>query len=286
MMRLWFLGSLLLALNAFAASAPLPEKLLQQIGAEQQRVAAAIKHASTGQADKLYVSHRKNMENFIGRLSESEHDVLMNYLDKYFIYNEKIHEYKPTAAIVARQKRLAKYDLEYWDVGEGLADIRTIPKYYKERFSKKVSPVYRDYIELLAEHDKELVFNDAAIAIPWSQLGKRTADWENYLTKYPTGPEKRSARCAHLIYQEAFLVGADNTGITHDDAGQKLTKEVKNAWRQFSRAYPKSATTALIAQIQKAPPYNKRARDILEKQHKKQGITETVKSNCWQQVSL
>ena len=227
---------------------PKPDDLLAQFNWYRARAEHDLAGATPAQADALYVQFSADIDELLKTLTEREQKVLENYYD-YWTYDEKTDTHHPKPNIKKRVAELAAADLEYWYVGEGMAEVRPQADYYWKLFGKHVSPDYADFLRIEAEQNKTLVFNDAAIVISWAQLGKYVMDWEGFLQRHAKSKLATRARCLYGNYASAYLLGANNTPVRDYDT-KVLQPEVKAEWQRLRQQHPESPVAKLTLQAE------------------------------------
>lgn len=225
-------------------TAPKPDDLLAQFGWYRERVRHDLINATPTQADALYEQFRADITRLANTLNRREQAFLDDYAN-HWTYDEKTDTGHPDAELQQRSARLAAAGLEYWYIGEGMAEIRPLADYYRQLFGSRVSPDYADFLRIEAGQNQTLVFNnDAAVVISWERLGSYALDWENFLQKHGSSRLAPAARCHYARYAEAYLLGTDNTPVW-DDETQALLPEVKAEWQRLRRQHPDSTVARL-----------------------------------------
>ena len=141
--------------------------------------------------------------------------------------------------------------LVFFDEGEGIVSIRQQPDYFKNLFAGKVTPDVAEFIDLNANDDKKPVENDAAIIVPWAELGDRAFAWESFIKKYPDSAYAKEAKEQFQHYADSFLFGMDNTPVEAStnpdlkDVAQEYQK-IEKTWSDFAKAHPNSSLTPLF----------------------------------------
>jgi len=222
------------------------ERLINNLVALRQEIMAQLPGLNPQECNALFEKHLTDINSLIIKAENEEKYLLNNYYN-IVKYNETGLVYMPDW-VKNETHLLAKAKLEIWDIGEGIVEIRAIPDYYKDLFARYVTPDYRAYIILTAEENKMLFDNDGAIAISWEDVGKRVFNWENYITKYPESKLYQNALDNYLYYQNAFLVGADNTPVM-DYENNTEYPEVRNSFNSFIKKHPNSPTSPLIKMV-------------------------------------
>ncbi|MDO4878092.1 MAG: hypothetical protein Q3966_02210 [Neisseria sp.] len=243
---------------------PMPEDLLRQFAWHGRQVAAKLAKSTPKQADGLYDEYSAMLDVYnedkpsesgiLVRINDREKDVLDDYLsDKYWTDGGK-----PTALLKKRMKALADVQLEYWDMGEGIAVVRPVADYYLRLFGKYVTPDYRRYLELDAQQAKDADTADGGLAFGWQKLADRMAAWEDFLQHYPDSNLAPKARDKYLEYQAWFFLGLDNSPTYSEDGGTLIGmgngendkiygREYLQARQDYAKKHPGSHTAKLLA---------------------------------------
>jgi len=252
-----------------------PETTAQPRPAPEQAVQATLSSSGKGTANFIaaFIEKKKQVKNKLGSLSRDEANALYetykqendsslvvldgyerNILENYYSYfsDERGNAINPPDSITKKVKLLDSAGLEYWEIGEGIVEIRTQPNYYLNLFKGSVSPDYEDYITLLAKDDENLYAADAGLAISFADVGRRVINWEKFIAKHPYSKMTPNAIEIYKIYQEGFLLGMDNTP-TIEVTDNKIYPENLKEFKAFSAANPKSPTTALIKVVIETP---------------------------------
>lgn len=211
---------------------------VSQINNNRQKAITALKTASATEANKIYERLVAENTSLITKMSAME----AKFLEEFYTHFSGGEDQTPDAVLNQKSRTLKEGNLEFWEIGEGYAEIRTEADYYKNIFDGKVTQDYNQYINLLAEDNKELWQGDAAIAISWENLGKRVINWENFLNKYPASNFRKNAEENFALYRYGFLIGLDNTPVV-DIISNTMDAEARKAFEAFVKQYPESPTS-------------------------------------------
>lgn len=211
-----------------------------QIVKNKQQALAQLKGASAEKAneiyDKLFASDMEALgaiNNFEGSFLETAHAT---------------DDASVAKRLKALENKIKPADLEIWDIGEGMVVVRTVADYYKNIFSGKVTADYDEAISIVANDEKELWEADAAVSIPWKDLGERVITWENFIKKYPESKFRKEAEGAYKMYRYAFLLGLDNTQVI-EITNNQMDAEARKAFTEFVKNYPDSETTTYVKML-------------------------------------
>jgi len=111
--------------------------------------------------------------------------------------------------------------------------------------------LFREFVEFYASESTVFV-SDAAIVVPWAELGQRLARWESFAQAHPSLPETKAVVTPEIgRLREFFVCGVNNTPAYEPPGGALRTIEpgVLEAYKQFVAANPGSATTPLLQDV-------------------------------------
>jgi len=218
------------------------QKHLAAFTKRKDAVKIEVKTLSPQQANNLYDRYVVENNKAISVMDSIEGRLLENFYT-YFT-DETGNRKTPPDSIARKGKLLKSAGLELWEIGEGIVEIRTQPNFYLDIFKGRVTPDYREYIEIIAEEDNDLYSADAGIAISFEAVGRRVVSWENFIAKYPNSKLIEDAKNTYNGYQADYLFGQDNTP-TMEDNSTKLYPENEKEIKNFISKYPDSFTTKL-----------------------------------------
>lgn len=206
----------------------------------KQEALAQLKGASPEKANEIYEQlFAKDIES-LGAINTFEG----NLLDTAYATDDPA----VTTKLKVLESKIKTAELEVWSIGEGMAVVRTVPDYYMNIFSGKLTPDYEKYTLIVAQEEKELWESDAAVAISWKDLGERVITWENFMAKYPESKLKKDAESTYKMYRHAFLLGLDNTPVIEFTTNE-MDEEAHKAFTAFAKNYPESVTTVYIQML-------------------------------------
>lgn len=216
------------------------EILIDKFTKKRKAVELRLDSLSPDEANALYDSYISESAAQIIEIEKTEEKFINSYFNDFYNRNKSIPD-----SVSIKINLLDRAGLEIWDIGEGMFELRAIPEFYLRIFEKHVTADYREYMTLLAEDDKVLFDNDAALNIPLDDVAKRVLNWENFVEKYPHSKIIAAAKENYRYYQQAFLLGADNTpSIAYETS--ELDPYFKEEFIAFSKKHPTSFTTKLI----------------------------------------
>ncbi|UOP05505.1 hypothetical protein [Conchiformibius kuhniae] len=218
------------------------DPLLQEFADLTEKVRGELQNGKN--VEKSYTRHRADVEKLVEKISTAKQDFLENYHDDANWQNDK-----PTAELRAQQKQLRAVGLEYWDLGEGMVEIRPVADYYVKLFGKAADKDLREFLKLEADDNKQLIYNDGALAVAWDDLANRIAAWENWAGEYPQSTFNKQVADTLKNYRRTYLFGEDNTPVAEDDG--ILLPEVEKEWTRFVQAHPNSETAQMVEEAKR-----------------------------------
>ncbi len=222
------------------------QRVVHQLIGQQNQLKAKLKSATPEAANQLYEASQEETYALLNQLDSLEENVLVKYVEYYDQKTEKIvlpDSVKPT------QQLLDKAGLEFWEIGEGMTEIRPKPRYFLEIFENYVTPDYREFLKINAKEDEKLYSADAGLVISFEELGDRILTWENFLRQYPNSKLMEKAKTIYKSYQHTYLIGMVNTPVVDEQTG-KIYPESLAEFKRFSEKHPDSPTTHLIKLVQ------------------------------------
>ena len=218
-------------------------KLFEKFANNKKEVMEKLKTLNKEEANKLYEQYVTDNNIILGEIDE----VTTEFLDG--IYNSSEGKEFTEEDWNDTNKVLNKYDLELWDIGEGMVTIRELPHLYYDVFKEYVTDDYKEYLKIWAKDDEELYQADAGLMISFEELGERIITWENFLNKFPNSTLKQRVIDLLNSYREDYILGMDNTPTIdggYDNIPITIDEDVKKEYDRFIKKYPNSPTVELI----------------------------------------
>ena len=218
-------------------------KLFEEFTENKKDIIKKLKTLNKEEANRLYEQYAEDNENILYKIGEATEKFLDN------IYYGPTEEQFTEKDWNDTNKILNKYDLELWDVGEGMVTIRELPHLYYDIFKDYVTDDYKEYLKIWAKDDEELYQADAGLCITFEELGDRIARWENFLNKFPNSTLKSKVTALLNSYREDYILGMDNTPTIdggYDNVPITIYEEAKKEYDRFMKKYPNSPTVELI----------------------------------------
>lgn len=110
---------------------------------------------------------------------------------------------------------------------------------------------FREFVDFYAS-ESAIFASDAAIVVPWPELGQRLARWETFARTHPNLPETKGVVTPETgRLREFFVCGVSNTPTYEPPGGARRTinPRVLEAYEQFAEGNPASETTPLLRNI-------------------------------------
>lgn len=222
------------------------KRLADQFLKNTEEVITKLKSSSPEEANRLFDGFEKKNAELIAKMNKVEETITNDYYS-YFFNNDGTPK-QVVDSLRQKQELLQNAQLELWEVGEGMAEIRPVHDLYLNIFKYHVTSDYKEYLELQSVDDSKLWVSDAAIVIPLPELANRVINWENFLNKNSGSRLTDRARLNYLHYQYSYLFGFDNTP-TYEYNDVNLYPETVIEFKRFIEQHPKSATAQLAQQM-------------------------------------
>jgi len=217
--------------------------LIAEFNAKKKQAKSQLGSLSAEQANALYESYKKKNDSIMRMLEHTERNIVDHFYDYYS--DEQGNVKSPPDSIAKKEALLKSAGIEFWEIGEGMVEIRTVPDFYLAIFKGRVTKDYEEFISLMAKDDKELYSADAGLAITFKDLGKRVLNWEKFIAKNPYSALTPAAIDIYQDYQHSYLIGMDNTP-TIEFSTNSVNPENVIEFKEFIAANPSSPTTALV----------------------------------------
>ena len=205
-------------------------KLFEKFANNKKEVMEKLKTLNKEEANKLYEQYVTDNNIILGEIDE----VTTEFLDG--IYNSSEGKEFTEEDWNDTNKVLNKYDLELWDIGEGIVTIRELPHLYYDLFKDYVTDDYKEYLKIWAKDNEELYQADAGLMISFEELGERIITWENFLNKFPNSTLKQRVNDLLNSYREDYILGMDNTPTIdggYDNIPITIDEDVKKEYDRF-----------------------------------------------------
>jgi hypothetical protein len=222
-------------------------EILLHIQNRTTEISELLKNSSAENADEIYENLKKENDSALVLLSKKQ----TSLLDRYYEFNVYDNETQiSTQKFPDEVKKIIEYyektGIEFWEVGEGMTELRMFPDYYMKLFKGKLTKDYDRYREIITEEDQVLFAADAGIIIPWRDVAKRIEVREEFLTVFPISNLKKRVENELKEYRYAYLVGYDNTQT--NEQGKFFPENLKE-FKRFIKDNPKSETSKIIVEM-------------------------------------
>jgi len=119
-----------------------------------------------------------------------------------------------------------------------------------KRYAEFLSPMYFDYINVMALESNKIFSRDAALTISWDELALRLISCEEFLLNYPDETiRKRAVGDLYMRYLSSYMVGQNNTP-SYSYENNIVYPEVLESYDKLLLEYPDYITTSLIRSYQ------------------------------------
>jgi hypothetical protein len=119
-----------------------------------------------------------------------------------------------------------------------------------KRYAEFLSPMYFDYINVMALESNKISSRDAALTISWDELALRLISCEEFLLNYPDETiRKRAVGDLYMRYLVSYIVGQNNTP-SRSYENNIVYPEVLESYDKLLLEYPDHITADLIRSYQ------------------------------------
>lgn len=210
-------------------------------------ISELLKNSPEEKADEIYENLKKENDSALVLLSKKQ----TGLLDRYYEFNvydaeTQISTKKFPDDVKKTIENYEKTGVEFWEVGEGITELRMFPDYYMKLFKGKLTKDYDHYLEIISKEDQVLFAADAGIIIPWRDVAKRIEVREEFLTVFPVSNLKKRIENELKEYRYAYLVGYDNTQT--NEQGKFFPENLKE-FKRFIKENPESETSKIIEEM-------------------------------------
>ena len=217
--------------------------LFEKFATDKKETIEKLKSLNKEEANNLYEEYQAQNNHTLYDIE----DALAGFLDS--IYNDTNGENFTDKDWADANKILNKYDLELWDIGEGIVTIRELPSLYYDVFKDYVTDDYKEYLKIWAKDGEKLYQADAGLLVSFEEIGERIITWENFLNKYPDSKLNIKVTALLNSYREDYLLGMENTPTLdggYDNIPITVDEVAKKEYDRFMKKYPNSPTVELI----------------------------------------
>lgn len=211
-----------------------------------KRDADAIRKTLPGlkpeQAAAAYTAFRLSVDSAVAGISANEG----SWLDTFVNYYDNDGNLNPPASVQKRIQLLATVDIEPRGIGEGYTELYTTPHFYVKLFKPYLPADYQEFVQLSADEDTVLFDGDAAIVIPWNEIGERVEHWDRFLQTYPSSQLLKTARNNYRNYLHAYVFGEENTRTSENG---KLMEDVETDFKAFAARNASKPSGRIIAKL-------------------------------------
>ena len=213
------------------------------------------------ESNDLLEEFKKNKEEVISKLKNSNKEKSNEIYEEYFVDNNKILEkineieaeifssefYKDgnleKDKLNKQNKFLDNYGLEVIEIEDGFI-LTEKSKFYYNIFKNFVTDDYREFLRLYSEDIDYLEYSnsfDKYLEI----IANKIVAWEKFLEKYPDSKLKRKAQNISYTYRAGYIFRLISSE-TRESLMNGKANEAVTELNRFIRKYPNSPTTDII----------------------------------------
>ncbi|MEC5209574.1 hypothetical protein RCH20_000626 [Psychrobacter sp. PL15] len=126
-------------------------------------------------------------------------------------------------------------DVSLLYLGEGIFTFHHNLKAMADLFVPYLPGDQAKFIQRMAKDNQGIFWNDAAVAVSFSEVIARANFWEDYIRRYPKSYFIQDAKDLFSLYRYVLFYGSDNTRWTDDAVHEFLDPKYTQAMTQLSK---------------------------------------------------
>jgi hypothetical protein len=194
-----------------------------------------ISKVSTDNAAIMVVEFEKAQKQFITKLEDEF------YKDNGAIQN-KINELNKPGFDITKIDEIEDSELKALliktrdngykvETAEGMFFPEINYEFY-QKYSDKVTPDIKEYIDLMAVESNNVPAKDAALVISWEEVLKRALNQEKYIAQYKNSTKIDDVKALYKKYLTFTLLGLNNTPLFSYDS-KLMDPDARKAYENF-----------------------------------------------------
>ena len=213
------------------------------------------------ESNNLLEEFKKNREEVISKLKNSNKEEANEIYEKYSVDNDKILEkineidgemlssafYKDgnleKDKLDRQNKFLDSYGLEVIQIEDGFMLIEK-NKFYYNLFKNFVTDDYKEFLKLRSE-DIDYLESSNSFDKYFEIIADKIVAWEKFLEKYPDSKLKRKAQNMSYTYRAGYIFRLTSSETRESLMNGKANDAVKE-FNRFIKKYPNSPTSDII----------------------------------------
>ena len=209
--------------------------LLEEFKKNREEVISKLKNSNKEEANEIYEKYSVDNDKILEKINEID----VEMLDNAFYKDGNIEKDK----LNKQNKFLDSYGLEVIQIEDGFMLIEK-NKFYYNLFKNFVTDDYKEFLKLRSEDIDYLEYSnsfDKYLEI----IADKIVAWEKFLEKYPDSKLKRKAQNMSYTYRAGYIFRLTSSETRESLMNGKANGAVKE-FNRFIKKYPNSPTSDII----------------------------------------
>ncbi|WP_335981484.1 tetratricopeptide repeat protein [Fusobacterium polymorphum] len=209
--------------------------LLEEFKKNKEEVINKLKNSNKEEANEIYEKYSVDNDKILEKINEID----VEMLDNAFYKDGNIEKDK----LNKQNKFLDSYGLEVIQIEDGFMLIEK-NKFYYNLFKNFVTDDYKEFLKLRSE-DIDYLESSNSFDKYFEIIGDKIVAWEKFLEKYPDSKLKRKAQNMSYTYRAGYIFRLTSSETRESLMNGKANDAVKE-FNRFIKKYPNSPTSDII----------------------------------------
>ena len=209
--------------------------LLEEFKKNREEVISKLKNSNKEEANEIYEKYSVDNDKILEKINEID----VEMLDNAFYKDGNIEKDK----LNKQNKFLDSYGLEVIQIEDGFMLIEK-KKFYYNIFKNFVTDDYKEFLKLRSE-DIDYLESSNSFDKYFEIIGDKIVAWEKFLEKYPDSKLKRKAQNMSYTYRAGYIFRLTSSETRESLMNGKANDAVKE-FNRFIKKYPNSPTSDII----------------------------------------
>ena len=209
--------------------------LLEEFKKNREEVISKLKNSNKEEANEIYEKYSVDNDKILEKINEID----VEMLDNAFYKDGNIEKDK----LNKQDKFLDSYGLEVIQIEDGFMLIEK-NKFYYNLFKNFVTDDYKEFLKLRSE-DIDYLESSNSFDKYFEIIGDKIVAWEKFLEKYPDSKLKRKAQNMSYTYRAGYIFRLTSSETRESLMNGKANDAVKE-FNRFIKKYPNSPTSDII----------------------------------------
>ena len=209
--------------------------LLEEFKKNREEVISKLKNSNKEEANEIYEKYSVDNDKILEKINEIDDEMLSSA----FYKDGNLEKDK----LDRQNKFLDSYGLEVIQIEDGFMLIEK-NKFYYNLFKNFVTDDYKEFLKLRSE-DIDYLESSNSFDKYFEIIGDKIVAWEKFLEKYPDSKLKRKAQNMSYTYRAGYIFRLTSSETRESLMNGKANDAVKE-FNRFIKKYPNSPTSDII----------------------------------------